>query len=299
MENSKHVITRRDFLRTGSVVTVGSLIGLPLVSRAADNKSTKSRVILIRDDRAVDGSGELRGSIPTNMLDQAVASLTGAPDPVSAWRQLIRPDDIVGVKSNVWTPLPTPPALETHIRKRLREAGVSELRISVDDRGVRQNPIFKEATALINVRPMRTHHWSGLGTLLKNYIMFVPSPWMYHGNACERLGAVWSELQLKEKTRLNILVMLTPLFHGVGPHHFSRSYTWPYCGLIVSRDPVAADAVGARIIQAKRTEFFGSDRPISPPPRHIEAADTQFGLGNCHPDRIELVRLGWEKDSLI
>jgi hypothetical protein len=122
---------------------------------------------------------------------------------------------------------------------------------------------------------------------------------MYHGNACERLGAVWSELQLKEKTRLNILVMLTPLFHGVGPHHFSRSYTWPYCGLIVSRDPVAADAVGARIIQAKRTEFFGSDRPISPPPRHIEAADTQFGLGNCHPDRIELVRLGWEKDSLI
>jgi hypothetical protein len=165
MENSKHVITRRDFLRTGSVVTVGSLIGLPLVSRAADNKSTKSRVILIRDDRAVDGSGELRGSIPTNMLDQAVASLTGAPDPVSAWRQLIRPDDIVGVKSNVWTPLPTPPALETHIRKRLWEAGVSELRISVDDRGVRQNPIFKEATALINVRPMRTHHWSGLGTL--------------------------------------------------------------------------------------------------------------------------------------
>jgi len=299
MEDSKRVVTRRDFLRTGSVVAVGSFIGWPLVSRAADKTSTKSRVILIRDDRAVDGSGELRGSVLTDMLDQAVASLTGAPDPVFAWRQLIRPEDTVGVKSNGWTPLPTPPALETHIRKRLMEAGVSDLRISVDDRGVRRNPIFKEATALINVRPMRTHHWSGLGTLLKNYIMFVPSPWMYHGNACERLGAVWKELQLKDKTRLNILVMLTPLFHGIGPHHFSRSYTWPYCGLIVSRDPVAADAVGARIIQAKRTEFFGSDRPISPPPRHIEAADTQFGLGNSRPDRIELVRLGWEKDNLI
>ena len=225
--------------------------------------------------------------------------LTATADPVSAWRQLFRPDDIVGVKSNVWTPLPTPRALETHIRNRLGAAGVADLQISVDDRGVRRNPIFKQATALINVRPMRTHHWSGLGTLLKNYIMFASSPWMYHGNACERLGAVWNEHGLKEKTRLNILVMLTPLFHGIGPHHFSRTYTWLYRGLIVSADPVAADAVGARIIQAKRNEYFGSGRPISPPPRHIEAADVQFGLGNSRPDRIELVRLGWEKDSLI
>ncbi len=274
-------------------------MGLPLVSRAADKPSTKSRLVLIRDEQAVDGSDGLRGAVLADMLDQAVGSLTGAADPVSAWRQLVRPDDIVGIKSNVWAPLPTPPALETHIRQRLKDAGVPETQVSVDDRGIRRNPIFKKSTALINVRPMRTHHWSGLGTLLKNYIMFVSSPWMYHGNACERLGAVWSELQLKDKTRLNILVMLTPLFHGIGPHHFSRSYTWPYCGLIVSRDPVAADAVGARIIQAKRNEYFGSDRPISPPPRHIEAADVKFGLGNSRPDRIELVRLGWEKDILI
>ncbi len=299
MEKSTRVITRRDFLRTGSAVAVGGLMGLPLVSRAADKPSTKSRLVLIRDEQAVDGSDGLRGAVLADMLDQAVGSLTGAADPVSAWRQLVRPDDIVGIKSNVWAPLPTPPALETHIRQRLKDAGVPETQVSVDDRGIRRNPIFKKSTALINVRPMRTHHWSGLGTLLKNYIMFVSSPWMYHGNACERLGAVWSELQLKDKTRLNILVMLTPLFHGIGPHHFSRSYTWPYCGLIVSRDPVAADAVGARIIQAKRNEYFGSDRPISPPPRHIEAADVKFGLGNSRPDRIELVRLGWEKDILI
>ena len=93
--------------------------------------------------------------------------------------------------------------------------------------------------------------------------------------------------------------MLTPLFHGIGPHHFSRTYMWPYGGLIVSRDPVAADATGARIIQAKRLAYFGKDRPISPPPLHISAADIRFKLGNSHPDRIDLVRLGWDKDSLI
>jgi hypothetical protein len=93
--------------------------------------------------------------------------------------------------------------------------------------------------------------------------------------------------------------MLTPLFHGIGPHHFSRRYIWPYHGLLVSTDPVAADAIGARIIQAKRNAFFGENRPISPPPLHIAAADSRFGLGNSRPDRIELVKLGWKKDVLV
>lgn len=122
---------------------------------------------------------------------------------------------------------------------------------------------------------------------------------MYHGNACERLGAIWKKSSVRGKTRLNILVMLTPLFHGIGPHHFSRRYLWPYNGLIVSRDPVAADATGALIIQAKRNENFGKVRPISPPPRHIEAADVKFGLGHSHPDRIKIIQLGWKKDILI
>jgi uncharacterized Fe-S center protein len=189
--------------------------------------------------------------------------------------------------------------LENILQDRLVAAGVQEHNISVDDRGVRTNPIFRDCTALINVRPMRTHHWSGLGTLLKNYIMFVSQPWMYHGNACEKLGAIWQKPPVKGKTRLNILVMLTPLFHGVGPHHYSKSYIWPYRGLIVSTDPVAVDATGAGIIQAKRNEYFGKEKPISPRPLHIEAADTKYGLGNSHPARIELIKLGWNKDILI
>ena len=70
-------------------------------------------------------------------------------------------------------------------------------------------------------------------------------------------------------------------------------------GLIVSRDPVAADATGARIIQVKRNVFFGTEKPISPPALHIAAANTRFGLGNSRADQIQLVRLGWEEDILI
>lgn len=299
MRKDKKVITRRDFIRAGSSVALASLLGFPLLARSSVKTPAKSRVVLIRDQNALDGDDSPRPGILMDMLDEAMTTLLDVPDPALAWKQLTQPGDIVGIKSNVWQHLPTPKALETAIIKRLINVGVSKEKVSVDDRGVRKNPVFKQATALINVRPMRIHHWSGLGTLIKNYIMFVRLPWSYHGNACEKLGAIWQLPRVKGKTRLNILVLLTPLFHGIGPHHFSRRYMWRYSGLIVSTDPVAADATGARIIQARRDAFFGKESPITPPPLHISAADARFGLGNSHPDRIQLLKLGWKRDMLI
>ncbi len=299
MKKSKRVLTRRDFIRTGSYVAMGSLMGLPWPGDVAASQPAKSRVVLIRDKDLIGNAGDIRTDNLADMLDQAVQTLFVADDAAAVWQQLFNADDVVGIKSNVWWHLPTPAVLEEILQERLIAAGVKKQNISVDDRGVRRNPVFRNSTALINVRPMRTHAWSGLGTLLKNYIMFVSSPWMYHGNACEKLGAIWHKSNLRSKTRLNILVMITPLFHGVGPHHFSRKYTWPYKGLIVSADPVAADATGAHIIQAKRDLYFGEERPISPRPLHIEAGETRFGLGNCHPERIELLKLGWQEDVFI
>ncbi len=286
-------------MRASSCVAMGSLMGLPLLGKSSAEEPEKSRVVLVRDKGVLDGNGQINPEVLRAMLDQSLTALLDAPSPVSAWKQLFKPSDVVGIKSNVWSYLPTPKPLEEAIQENLLEANVQEDNMDADDRGVLNNPLFKRATALINTRPMRTHHWSGLGTLLKNYIMFVSWPFRYHGNACESLGAIWQLPHVKDKTRLNILVMLTPLFHGIGPHHFSPKYTWPYSGLIVSTDPVAADAIGARIIQAKRNAFFGEEKPISPPPRHIAAADTRFGLGNSTPERIQLIKLGWEKDILI
>jgi hypothetical protein len=299
MRFREKVITRRDFLRTGACLSLGSLAGLSLPGGGSADTGKKSRVVLIRDKDVLDDRERIRPGILEKMLDRAVATLLDSPSPSAAWKRLVIPRDNVGIKTNVWAYLPTPGQLNSLIRKRLVDSGVAEENISADDRGVLRNPVFRRATALVNVRPMRTHHWSGLGTLLKNYIMFVPEPSRYHDNACERLGAIWRLPHLQGKTRLNILVMLTPLFHGMGPHHFSSRHTWSYRGLIVSLDPVAADAVGARIIQKKRNSYFGEERPISPPPRHIVAADARFGLGNSRPERIELIRLGWSEDDLL
>jgi len=245
-------------------------------------------VVLVRRREVLDEEWQTDAVVIHSMLNEAVAALFEESSASAAWKRVVRPDDVVGVKSNVWGRLPTPPSLEEAIVAELRKVGVGEPDISVDDRGVLSNPVFKRATAMINVRPLRTHHWSGLGTCLKNPIMFVPRPPDYHGDSCAT-----------GKIRLNILVMLTPQFHGVGPHSYSKEFVWPYYGLVVGTDPVAVDATGARIIQPRRQQHFGEDRPISPPPHHIEFAETRYGLGVSDPARIDVVRLGWMEDALI
>lgn len=259
----------------------------------------KSKVVLIRDKAVLGSSGRVRADIVQSMLDTAVTTLTGAKDPAAAWRTLVGPDDAVGVKSNAWTYLPTPPELEAAIQTRLLEAGVMRGNIAVDDRGVLRHALFRRATALINTRPMRTHHWSGVGSLIKNYIMFVPDPPSFHPDSCADIATIWNLPAVRGKTRLNILVLLTPQFHGVGPHSFSPQYVWPYYGLAVGIDPVAVDSIGLRIIEAKRRQYFQDDRPLNPPAKHIALADTRHHLGTADPTKIDLVTLGEREGALI
>lgn len=299
MADRRQPFTRRDFVRTGGSLAAVGLLGHGRGGAEEADPPARSRVVLVRRREVLGEDGDVDGDVLHGMLNEAVAAAVDAEAPAAAWRRLVTPSDVVGIKTNVWSNLRTPPELEQAIRDEVIRAGVAADNVSVDDRGVRQDPIFQRATAIVNVRPMRTHHWSGLGSCLKNVIMFVPRPADYHGDACASLGAIWRLPVLDGKVRLNVLVMLTPQFHGLGPHSFSPAFVWPYHGLIVGTDPVAVDATGARIIAAKRREHFGDDRPISPPPHHIEIAETRYHLGVSDPARIDLVRLGWPDDALI
>lgn len=295
----KRVITRRDFIKDTTLAAVGSTIFLGKTGLIFSEEEKKTKVILVRDDKVLDDNGKPEREIVLDMLDKAVTTLTGEKDVVRAWKTFIKPDDVVGIKSNVWTYIPTTSQVEYALKKRVMDAGVDESNIGIDDRGVLRNPVFQKATALINARPMRSHHWSGVGSLIKNYIMFVPAPWDYHDDSCARLATIWDNPLCKGKTRLNVLVMLTPQFHGVGPHSFNPRYVWKYYGLIVSFDPVAADATGLRIIQAKRKDFFGEDRPLNPPAKHIFEADATYNLGTADPNKIELIKIGYGEDSYV
>jgi len=234
-----------------------------------------------------------------SMLDEGLEKLLGTRGPLEAWKKLFTSADIVGIKSNVWARMPTPKELEEAIKRRLLDIGMAEKNISVDDRGVLDNPVFLKSTALVNARPLRTHHWSGVGTCLKNYIQFVPDPSSYHDEGCSPLGKIWTYPVVKGKTRLNILCCLKPQFYGRGANFFDRRYLWPYKGLIIGTDPVAVDVVGAHLLQTKRIGFFGEDRALDVPPVHITVADKKYHLGVSDLSRIQLVKLGWMEGVLI
>ncbi len=293
----KKIITRRDFLRVAAGTAMAATLRPGLVEEALAEPAAK--VVLIRNASVLGEQGKIEEEVLQSMLDEAVRTLLGTADTREAWRRLIKPSDVVGIKSNSWPRLPTPLELEAAIKRRVLDAGVPEKNIDIADRGVLNNPIFLNATALVNVRPVRTHHWAGVGTCLKNYIQFVPNPSGYHDEGCSPLGKIWTYPIVKGKTRLNILCALTPQFYGRGANFFDRRYVWPYKGLIVGTDPVAVDTIGAHLLQAKRIAFFGEDRALDVSPVHIVVADKTYHLGVSDRNRIQLVKLGWADELLI
>lgn len=303
MDRDKPSLTRREFMKGAGGAALGIAAGLPAISCSTEDaqptRSATSRVVLIRNENVVSEEGAIDAQLIQQMLDEAVVTLFEKPTASECWQGIIQPDDVVGIKTNVWQNLPTPPAVNEALRNGVLSAGVPDGSIAIADRGLVENELFQNSTALINTRPMRTHAWSGVGSLIKNYITFVPRPPDYHDDACADLATLWSLPVTRGKTRLNVLVMLTPQFHNVGPHHFDASYVWTYGGLIVSTDPVAADSVGLGIIQQKRRLEFGEERPLQPTAHHIALADTVHHLGNADPNNIELVTLGWDADILL
>lgn len=291
--------TRREFLKDSTAAAVAGALYLTGPVSLFAQKSKPARVVLVRNRDLLDELNRPRKEIVQRMLDEAVTALLGEKDVVKAWKSIVKPGDVVGIKSNEWQPLCTPPELENAIKQRVKDAGVPEANIGINDRGVLSDPLFKRATALINVRPLRTHHWSGVGSLIKNYIIFDEEPYTYHPDSCADLASVWELPAVRGKTRLNILVLFTPLFQGIGPHHYSPEYTWSYKGLLAGFDPVAVDSTGVRILLAKRREHFAEDRPLNPPPKHIFLADTRYHLGTADPQNIELIKLGWDEKSFI
>jgi hypothetical protein len=294
-------ITRRELLKRSVMMAAGGVIMLnrPATLWANADAKASSKVVLIRNKDLFDSNDNIDAKVCKSILNEAVCELTGKKNPEDAWKTIISPSDIVGIKTNAWNGLPTPEVMNVLLKETVVKVGVPVNNVSVDDRGVKQNPVFQNATALINIRPMRTHAWSGVGTLLKNYIMFAEKPSDYHEDSCSVLGSLQELPMVKGKTRLHILVMFTPQFHHIAPSKFTEEYSWKYNGLLAGFDPVAIDTIGLKIIEAKRRDYFGEDKPLNPPAKHIAVADTRYHLGTSDPSKIELIKLGWDENRFV
>ncbi len=294
----KHV-TRRDFMRgtAGTAAAVGaSLFGLEhldALSRQSSRPPRSATVTLVRDRNALTASHGVDGAALSRMLSDLVVRQTGERTPKAAWQSLFRPSDVVGIVPTDHLN-PTHPELFEAVRQSLVDAGVPAANVTNVQSDTAK---VRACTALIALPALKAHWLTGIGTVLKDYIVFSGHPSRYHDENNAGLGEIWNMPHVKGKTRLILVDALRPLCDK-GPQPDPR-YLWDYQGLIGGVDPVAVETIALRIILEKRQQLRGEPWPLSPPPLCVAAADEVYHLGTSRMNEIRLDVRGWSEGLLI
>ena len=301
---------------------------------AGDSPPGRSKVVIARDSRLRSSGSAPDSARLLKMLDRAVQAVYDRDTPTEAWRQLVRPSDVVGLKVNCLAGrgISTHGQLVDAICERLRQAGIPEKNIIIWDRlnadlesagfrvanreqhircigndtlgyegelmafGGVGSLVCKTLTRLcdvvINLPVLKDHGIAGVTIALKNLFGAIHNPNKYHLDAGNPYVADAFMLPpIRRKVRLTICDAIIAEYHG-GPS-FMPQWIWPYDGLIASRDPVALDYTGWRIIEKKRSEKgMKSLAAIKREPKYIAtAADARHALGICDPGRIDVVEV--------
>jgi len=293
MADKRKSLTRRDFLQG----TLGAAVGASVLGtkwlEPAQKAAGSSLVAVVRDAKAMDSANVVNTEVLKTMLDNVLTKVTGKTTANDAWHSLLKADDIIGL-------VPTPHLNPTHkevveaVKSSLIAAGFSGEKI-LDAQGGPDKP--KACTALIGLPGLKAHWLTGIGTVMKLYILYSGSARSYHDANSAKLGGIWNLPFVKGKTRLVLVDALHPLFDK-GPQVDPR-YKWAYNGLIAGTDPVAVETVCLRIIMEKRKANKGEPWPLSPPPLCVEAADKEYGLGTSDWSKIKVDLSGWKEDALL
>ena len=258
------------------------------------------------------------------ILDAAIARLTGLEDPSVAWGVLFDADERIAVKVNTiagsrhWTRIP----LVMAVAERLQEVGVPAEQIVIFDRrtselqgagypvnqdgpgvrcygtgdrytagwriadtDVKLSDILLGCDALINVPVLKQHSIAGISFAMKNHYGTFNIPGSFHG---ERLGRGLAELNglspIKDRTRLIIGDVLTIAHRG-----------WPTAvtgdSILMSFDPVAHDAVGLQLYRQAMADEGRADQAATPLATRWLVSGAELGLGTDDLENVELVEV--------
>ncbi len=134
--------TRRDFLKSCVAGAVALGAGEMAIAKSAVHEAAaaKSKVIVARDANLTNGGASLDSTRVQKLLDRAMQSFFDTNDPVTPWKKLVRPGEVVGLKVNTIAG----PGLSTNLElikavcERLKQAGVKPGNIVVWDRWNRE-----------------------------------------------------------------------------------------------------------------------------------------------------------------
>ena len=149
--------------------------------------------------------------------------------------------------------------------------------------------IASECDAIINIPVLKDHDLAGVSLGLKNFYGAIHNPNKYHDNNCNPYIADLNlHPYIKNRCRLTIIDGLRAQCNG-GPA-FKSQWSWNYQGIILSRDPVAADTIGLKIIEKQRhLKGLPTLKEADRYPSYIKTAASKQ-LGTADMKKIELIR---------
>jgi uncharacterized protein (DUF362 family) len=220
-------------------------------------------------------------------------ALEDCDSPLEAWRKVVRPGEVVGLKVNCLAGRgnSTRPELANAICERLQQAGIKEIviwdrlnsdlesaRFKIVERGsgircfgndvlgfeeelatfgsagsLVAKTLTQVCDAVINLPVLKDHGIAGVTIALKSMFGAIHNPNKYHMNVGNPYVA---DVYMLPPIRQKVRLHIcdaTTAQYEGGPS-FMPHWTWPYNGLLVSHDPVALDYTGWQIIEKKRAE---------------------------------------------
>jgi hypothetical protein len=255
------------------------------------------------------------------MLDVSIVELTGLKDAQAAWASLFDPSERIAIKVNTiqssgyWTHVP----LVMAVAESLQDVGIPAEQIVIYDRSTAElkaagypvNPdgpgvrcygtggnftpgwtlldrdislsdILLECDALINMPILKGHNVSGCTFAMKNhYGSFNRAPY-YHRPIGPAIAGLNALPPIRDRTRLIIGDMLT-----ICTNDWRQATTGD--SILMSRDPVAHDAIGVQVLSEVLTSQGRSATGMINTAIEWLRNGTELGLGVHDLDNIEWV----------
>lgn len=147
----------------------------------------------------------------------------------------------------------------------------------------------RHITSSISLAILKDHGLAGVTAGMKNYFGTIHNPNKYHDTNCNPFVAdLFDTEPIKKKHRLSIIDALMVQYHR-GPSYHSK-WTDQYEALLFSLDPVAADAVGWKIIEDLRSRIgLASLKEEEREPAYLKTAE-KIGLGKARLDEIQIIQ---------
>jgi len=308
--------SRRAFLKR-SVTLGGALLAGGAQSWLGSQKAfgaapIQSRLVISRDPNLRSTPTSLDSSRLLNCLDRALQALHDCDSPVEAWRKVVRPGEVVGLKVNCLAGRGncTRPELVNAICERLQQSGIKEIviwdrlnsdlesaRFKIVERGsgircfgndtlgfedelatfgsvgsLLSRTLTQVCDAVINLPVLKDHGIAGVTIALKSMFGAIHNPNKYHMNVCNPYVADVFMLS-PIRSKVRLHICDATTAQYEGGPSFMPHWTWPHNGLLVGHDPVALDYTGWQIIEKKRAEVgMKSLKEMNREPAYIATA---------------------------